>query len=428
MIKEILKFFQSTYLRILQSIAFYPVLLGIVFLLLAFTGLNVENYEAVQLLKENVPSLFIEDYETARSILSTLIGGVLSLTVFSFTMVMVVLSQASSNFSPRLLPNLVSDRKHQIILGIYIGTLLFSIITLIGLGAYEVDKNSVGLSTMFAALLGVLCIGLFVYFIHSISIAIQIHNIIDRIFKSSDSYYESKLRESEDCETPENYDSEGFKTIFSPKTGYFRGFEVSLMKDSLKKMDNEIEVLPYINQHIWEGMPLMRIKNGLEKENLKALQFCVLISTDRHTGEKGISGMIKLMEIAVKAMSPGINDPGTAIEALVKLGQLLKNVIAIPQITVKMIAAEAQISVIENKISTAELMRIVVQPIRTYAKHDATVMYELIAMLKYLLNQESISDENKVVIENELTLIQKDIAGAMKNDADQQMVLNFLRK
>ncbi|MDY7394972.1 DUF2254 family protein [Aureibaculum sp. 2210JD6-5] len=115
MFKTILKFFKKQSQDVVHSIAFYPVLISLTYLLLAIGGLQVENLELISSLKKKIPYIFIEDYETARSILSTIIGGILSLTVFSFTMVMVVLNQASSNFSPRLLPNLISNKKHHYI-------------------------------------------------------------------------------------------------------------------------------------------------------------------------------------------------------------------------------------------------------------------------------------------------------------------------
>lgn len=59
------------------------------------------------------------------------------------------------------------------------------------------------------------------------------------------------------------------------------------------------------------------------------------LSSDRLEGEKGIGGLIKLMEIAVKAMSPGVNDPGTAIDAIIKLTELLRSQLQLPQISVE---------------------------------------------------------------------------------------------
>jgi len=135
MIKSILKYLKKIYGRVLRSIAFYPVLISVVFFLMALLLLQFETIELAKSLKEKVPYFFIKDKETSRAILTTLISGVLSLTVFSFTMVMVVLSQASTNFSPRLLPGLVSNKRHQIILGVYIGSLLYCILVLIVLGA-----------------------------------------------------------------------------------------------------------------------------------------------------------------------------------------------------------------------------------------------------------------------------------------------------
>ena len=135
MIRNITKFLKKNYQDIIQSIAFYPMIISLGFLLLALGSLQFENLEIVSAIKKKIPYIFIEDYETARSILSTIIGGIISLTVFSFSMVMVVLNQASSNFSPRLLPSLISNKRHQIILGFYIGTLLYCIIILTALGA-----------------------------------------------------------------------------------------------------------------------------------------------------------------------------------------------------------------------------------------------------------------------------------------------------
>ncbi|MEN8817497.1 MAG: DUF2254 family protein [Nonlabens sp.] len=60
-------------------------------------------------------------------------AGGISMLVFSFSMVMLLLSQAAANYSPRVLPNLISNRKHQYILGAFLATILYNIITVIGL-------------------------------------------------------------------------------------------------------------------------------------------------------------------------------------------------------------------------------------------------------------------------------------------------------
>ena len=109
--------------QIRSKIAFYPTIISLSGLSLAFLMIYLEQLDVSAYLIDAAPALVIDDTDTAKTILSTLIGGLISLTVFSFSMVMVLLSQASSNFSPRVLPGIISDRKHQIVLGQYIATI-----------------------------------------------------------------------------------------------------------------------------------------------------------------------------------------------------------------------------------------------------------------------------------------------------------------
>lgn len=423
--RKILKYLKTVYKNIIRSIAFYPVLISILCTIFAALALTAENWEIIKSVKKSIPYLFIEDYETARSILSVFIGGIISLTVFSFSMVMVVLSQASSNFSPRVLPGLISNSKHQIILGTYVGTLLYCIIILTSLGAQGIDANTMGLSTMFAAVLSVICIGLFVYFIHTISGAIQIHNIVEKIYTKCNIYVEAELEDSKNSKIALHYiDTTNWNVLYSDTTGYFRGFDCRLLKDSLKAKSNQIEIIPYLNQHIWEGTPILRYKEDVSADDSKNLLFCNDISSDRHEDDKGIGGMIKLMEIAVKAMSPGINDPGTAIDIILKLGRLLRKFLQLPNIT-SQLAEDGNYILVRNYITGNELMRIIVQPIRLYAKEDSAVLYELIRALQFIAKAPNISDANSEIIAKELNSLKDDCINHIKNENDLKLLLEI---
>ncbi len=421
--KAIIKFFKHTYQNVLQSIAFYPVLISMLYAAAAVISLKVDSSDLVAQLKEDASYLFIQDYDTVRAMLSTFIGGIISLTVFSFSMVMVVLGQASSDFSPRLLPGLISNKKHQIILGIYVGTLLYCTLILLSLGAFGSDSSSVGLSAMLAALMSVHCIVLFIYFINSISSAIQIHNIIDEIHHRCNAYLEDELQEKDTSKIALQYiDTDGWKTIATDKTGYFRGFDRMLISSSVKEDDNQIEIVPYLNQHIWKGDVALRVKNDISEEEYKNLLFCMDISSDRHEDDKGIGGMIKLMEIAVKAMSPGINDPGTAIGAVTKLGSLLATFLRFPHM-VSTTFDKGQMILIHKNIPAEELMRILVQPIRLYSKQDSTVMYELIKALQFMQRSPGISTDNRQAVVQELEALRSDLEKNIENEVDRTRIV-----
>jgi uncharacterized membrane protein len=274
----------------------------------------------------------------------------------------------------------------------------------------------------------VVCIGLFVYFIHSISRAILIHNIIDRIFFASNDYLEKELKEQAERKVGLKYVSaDDWQIIPCEKSGYFRGFDISLLDKSLKKQKNQIAVLPYINEHLWEGMPLLKVMHAVSEGEMEKLRFCVHITSDRHEGEKGISGMIKLMEIAVKAMSPGINDPGSAIDAITRLGQLLRKFIQFSPLTSERVK-EGELVLVKNNIEADELMRIIIQPIRFYAKEDILVLHELIEALRFVENSPNISGEGRKVVRNELRAIGRDVGSHIKNDMDKARILKLLKE
>ncbi|RKN78715.1 DUF2254 domain-containing protein [Ulvibacterium marinum] len=424
--KNFLSFFKKLYNKIIYSIAFYPVIITIGLFFLAWLSLFAEDFEVVTTLKEKVPHLIIQDRETARVILSTLVGSILSLTVFSFTMVMVVLNQASANFSPRLLPGLISNKRHQIILGVYIGTLTYCMIILISLGAYGVDSKSFGLSTMIAALLGVLCVGLFVSFINSISGAIQIHNIIDRVARSSaKKLKEQKINMSSEAASESTKDISFSQELKMDETGFYRGFDIPLIADELKDKDNVINILAYEDQHLWEGTPIVRIEHSLDEDEIEALRLGLHISTNRHEGNSSLGGMIKLMEVAVKAMSPGINDPGTAISVITRLGTLMNTVLQIPN-EVLLNPKDCNLKVIGSTISGKILMQTIVQPIRLYSKKDSSVMMALINALRFIQSNSNISKEKREDVARELMAIAEDIKLNIENEMDKKNTLSLL--
>lgn len=412
-----LKFLKKLYRQILASIAFYPVLISFGFLIFGFIITSVESVEVVNELKEKIPYLIIRDPDVAQTILSTMIGGIFSLTVFSFSMVMVVLNQASSNYSPRLLPGLISNKKHQIILGVYIGTLLYNVLILISLGASDISKNSVGLSTMIAAIFGVVCVSLFVYFIDTISKSIQIYNIIDKISANSYNFLEEKIEKQEES----SGESQWWRVIRSNKTGYYKGFDSSLMSDYFEENKNVLEILPYKDQHIWEGMPIMHIKEKIPDDELKSLLLCFHFSPDKHEDNSYTGGMIKLMEVAVKAMSPGINDPGTAIDAVTKIGPLLDKSFKIFPKTAEYLYDD-KLKLIKNNVTPDELMRLIIQPIRQYAKQDSSVMYVLINTLLYIKNDNSVLTQGRIAVNRELELVRKDITESIFNEGDRERI------
>lgn len=423
LIQKILKFFKSSYQKAVRSIAFYPVLITVGLFSLALITLAIENWDIITDIKKKTPYFFITDVDTARDILSTLIGGILSLTVFTFTMVMVVLSQASSNFSPRLLPGLVSNKRHQLILGFYVGTLIYCIIILISLGAYVTAENTIGLSVTAAAVLGVVCVGLFVSFIHNISAAVQIQNIIGELYKRTNRKLEGYLDDDKGNKIPlQRIGDAGWHEIKSHKTGYFQKFEPQYLNSNFESKNIQIVSVNYPGKHIWEGDTLFKTSEPLNEDEVSSLRLSCQITEDLHDGDHAYLALVKLMEIAVRAMSPGINDPGTATSVVHKLGPLMIQLVQLPKYTSEN-RKPTGIVVINSNITTEILLGTIIQPIRQYAKKDKRVMKAIIRTMDFVIGMENSTEEDRSCMIDERAVCLDEAKSNIENEFDFSMIL-----
>ena len=119
--------------RVVRSISSVPALIGFGFLALAFVQLDTSSTSAPRGLPPWLERFDLQDLDTIRSVLTAVIGGVFTLTIFAYTMVMSVINRSINNYSPRLLPLLIGKRYHQVVMGIGVGTIGHAAVLLLGL-------------------------------------------------------------------------------------------------------------------------------------------------------------------------------------------------------------------------------------------------------------------------------------------------------
>ena len=124
------KWFRIYYSKVAESIAFLPAIIAVGFLLLTWVMIAIDFSDWGKEWKSSLSLISLKDASTARSIIATVAGAVLSLTVFSFSMVMIVLNQAASQMSNRVLSSMIANRFQQVILGFYIGTIVYALFLL----------------------------------------------------------------------------------------------------------------------------------------------------------------------------------------------------------------------------------------------------------------------------------------------------------
>jgi len=404
-----------------SKIAFYPTLLAISGFLVAVLMIYLEQQGISRRIMDVLPLLMVEDGDTALTVLSACLGGLISLMVFSFSMVMLLLSQASNNYSPRLLPGLISDKRHQLILGIYLATILYNIFTLFSIEPSEEKYTLPGFSVLLGIAFTILCLVAFIYFIHNISQSIQISNILETIFENAEKRLQ-KLINSEKGQNKAFPDTANWYEYKAGRSGYFQNIS---LKNILKICEDEKTKI-YIT--IPKG--LFVLKNSVfiksEKELNEDVVASIISNISFARGEliedNYILAFKQITEIAVKAMSPGINDPGTAINAIDYLTDIFA--LRMQKNDNGIIVHEEKATLRMAVVTFKELIYNVMTSLRTYCKHDPVMVQKLLWMLEYLQKQPAAETDYHVVIKEEI----KTLLAQAKDSFDSKKDVAFIEK
>ena len=408
---------------VLGSLAFYPTVISILLSLGAIVILNIDGTK-MDGFKEFAPSLYINNADTARTILSTLIGGIISLTVFSFSMVMITLNQASSNFSPRLLPGLISEKKNQLVLGFYLGSIIFNIQILISITPSGESYTLNVLPILIGIALGIICLALFIYFIHNISSGIQIDNILSKIYIETKNSLNKENKEQGIVNGFSLEDTKYWQTITSPKEGYYQGFSENAMLAICKDSDFDLLVKVCPGDFVMPNYPIMSVSKELQQEDIDKVLDKVIFDNHQSIDANYVYGVNQLTEVGVRSMSPGINDPATALNTLDYLSVILYHRMQIKDH--KNISTEDKSNIIHiRKQSFERILRNCYASYRQYAKHDLLVMKKMLNILKHLEKQKSIDRSYNKAIKDQIEILLKDAKVSITNEADLRILTSI---
>lgn len=316
------KWLRKTYSKITGSIAFYPAIIATGFLLLSWLMLELDFSATGKNIKVGIGWIRLHDASTARSIVSTIVAGVISLTVFSFSMVMILLNQAASQMSNRMLENMIGNRFQQIVLGIYIGSIVYALFLLSSIRDVDSGIYVPALSIYLLLMLAVTDIFLFIYFLHYVTQSVKFETIIDRVHKKT----MRGLTRHCTTDNPETFivPETGMQTIRMESSNYFQTFNKKQLLRFAITHKGMIRFLHPEGTYLLKDTPLLIFYSPtpLSESEINKL----LVSIDFFKGQplekNPFFGYHQLAEVAIKALSPGINDPGTAVLSIHALADL----------------------------------------------------------------------------------------------------------
>ncbi len=412
------------YLRLTGSIAFWPGIISLVFLAIAIIVLSYDNEGLNGFLVEHLSQLAVQKADNARLVLGTLAGGTVSLTVFSFTMVMIVLNQAGSNLSPRVIPGLITKRAHQIVLGFYLGTTIYILLLILGFENRERDLQISMGGILLAVIFGIICLVLFVYFIHSISRSVQVDSILNDVYRQGLVGY----AQHETTPIPYPFEKQDVRSeilvIDSTRAGYLAVINTRELMALACQHNLELCLMTYIGDFVQQGQVLLKVANRSSCDNdlrEKLLHTFTFTSYDV-TINNSETSLKQISEIAVRALSPGINDPGTAKKAIDLLTSLLVLQLKVP--AYKVYNDEKQIPRIAAPHKPFGLMlQKYLLPIRHYGRDNVNINLKLLYSLQVLLDNDKAQQHQKV-LHKELNALQQSYTEYISPAEDQETISN----
>ena len=261
----------------------------------------------------------------------------------------------------------------------------------------------------------ILCLVSFIYFIHTISQSIQINNILENIFDDAEKRLKKliKYEEGKQIRFP---DTENWHEYKAGRSGYFQNISTKNIIDICEEQETRIYITIPKGLFVLKNAVFIKSEKELDEKKLNAIISNISFARGELVEDNYILAFKQITEIAVKAISPGINDPGTAINAIDYLTELF---------ALRMQKRDNGILVNDGKVilkiaivAFKELIYNVMASLRTYCAHDPIMAEKMIWMLQYLEKQPSAENGYIEIIKEEMKTLLVQAKKSFKADKD----------
>jgi uncharacterized membrane protein len=299
-----------------------PALMVLAGIVLAFALVAVDRLELLPRSLVEERWLYDGGGTGARTLLGTITSSTIGVAGTVFSITIAALSLAAGQMGPRLLRNFTKDRGNQITLGVFLGTFSYALVVLRSVRTVEEGTFVPHLSLTVAMLLAVLCVGTLVYFVGHMSGRINVDTVIDLV---SDDVRSAMDRFTLD-EAPEAREDQPAwpqpAAVCDRRQGYLQQIDHAALADWAHEHGTVLRLTVRPGDYLFPGNAIAVLPAHVDGAGDAIFQATV-------TGGQRVSAddpeftVRQLVEIGVRALSPGINDPNTAISVLDRLGGVL---------------------------------------------------------------------------------------------------------
>lgn len=380
------------------SLWFIPMLMFSGSIVLAILLIQLDLAVDTEKLIEYSP-IFAISSGGSRAMLAAVAGSMLTVVALAFTLTLNAMTHASGQFTPRILRNFMRDRANQFILGYFVGVFAYSLLTLLAIRSGD-DVQFVPILATFAGLFftlgGVIVL---IFFIHHIAASLQITTIIDKIVddtkKSITKLFPEDL--ADPAETDEQMqawqadEDQQWLTVPTLSVGYIQSVDTNGLIKFAEENNLILRMECGIGRFVPRGAALISLTND---RNTSSLDFKIgdevvetlngLFGIDRNRMiEQDVRfGIRQIVDIALKALSPGVNDTSTGVNCIQYLGDIIGE-LARKQFPLKVRSNDSEPRVIVAAPTFEDYVKTAFDQIRISGKGNVAIFEQLTQAIAY---------------------------------------------
>lgn len=367
---------------------------------------------------------------SAQSLLSTIASSTLSLAGVAFSSIMVTMTLATQQFGPRLLRNFMKDRSSQLCLGVLMGTFVYCLFIIRGPRSEQDGDFVPQLSTIVAMALAIASLFFFIHFIQHVLSTIQEERVLADAYsgleKTIHNIFPSDVDAGEQERVPEPSEGTGW-AVEAGKSGYIQAIDYEALTKIARQYDVVLWAVCRAGWFITARRTAVRVIQGGEdsldtdKSFIQSIQKCIYVGSSRTPEQDFEYGIRQLVEVCLRALSPGVNDPFTAVDCIDYLGAALESVFARPLPGSILRDGDGNIRVVKSVTEYSGLVCAAVDQVRQASRMDCAVSCQLLDMLQNVAKTAQLQEQQQVLL-NQASLINHDTVPAMYNDHDREAI------
>jgi uncharacterized membrane protein len=334
------------------------------------------------------PRLFGAGADGSRAMLSAIGTSMVTVAGVVFSITIVALSLTSTQYSPRVLRNFMRDRPTQVVLGVFVGIFAYCLVVLRTIRGGDEGAFIPSLAVLGGMVYALAGISLLVFFIHHVALSIQASSILARIAADTTDAI-NRMFPQDLGNAPESEEQSGIPNEWTPLPARRSGYVVAVDGDGLlglaAGMGRVLRLEAQVGDFIAHGSPVAAASGlrPLEQAQADRVFACVEIGNQRTIQQDVAFGLQQLVDVALRAQSPGVNDPATACMCIDQLSGLLAQ-LGGRRLPGPMRMHQGKLQLVVRTPDFAAWLRLSLLPIALHARGDVSVLSRLVSAMELL--------------------------------------------